>query len=370
VILLAASKLYGTAATWRRRWYAHNPSRRRRLDRPVISVGNLNTGGSGKTPIVAYIAGLLAARGERPAILSRGYGRTSPESGATVVSDGTTVFAPLERAGDEPLMLARALSNVPVVVSANRYVAGCVAERTLGATVHVLDDGFQHLGLERDVDLLVACSRDLSDQVLPAGRLREPLTAAASADALLVEGSSPAGIDEFKRALGVGTAFHAERRLGGPRWLHSGAPATVGAGDVIVAVAGIARPDRFFADLEAAHLVPRAKLVFRDHHPYTDADIERIARAARDTGATLVLTTEKDAVRLSARRLGDLPFATVPLTVAVEPSFSTWLLDKIKRTRHPAPSTEHPAPSTEHPAPSTEHPALGTQHPAPDTHHS
>jgi tetraacyldisaccharide 4'-kinase len=98
-------------------------------------------------------------------------------------------------------MLARALSNVPVVVSANRYVAGCVAERTLGATVHVLDDGFQHLGLERDIDLLVACSRDLSDQVLPAGRLREPLTAAASADALLVEARArPASTSSRKRS--------------------------------------------------------------------------------------------------------------------------------------------------------------------------
>src|SRR5262245_54323824 len=153
--------LYGTAATWRRRWYAHNPSRRRRLERPVISVGNLSTGGSGKTPIVAYVAALLAARGEIPAILSRGYGRTSPENGATIVSDGRSVLAPLERAGDEPLMLARALPMVPVVVATDRYVAGRVAERTLGATVHVLDDGFQHLGLERDVDLLVACSQDL-----------------------------------------------------------------------------------------------------------------------------------------------------------------------------------------------------------------
>jgi tetraacyldisaccharide 4'-kinase len=334
----------------------------------VISVGNLNTGGSGKTPIVAYVASLLAARGETPAILSRGYGRTSPESGATVVSDGRTVLASLERAGDEPLMLARMLPKVPVVVSTERYVAGSVAERTLGATVHVLDDGFQHLGLERDVDLLVACARDLSDQVLPAGRLREPLAAAASADALLVESTGPAGIEELRKALGVGTAFRVERRIGRPRWLHSGKPAEPGPNDVIVALAGIARPDRFFADLEAGRLAPREKLVFRDHHPYTDADVERIARCARDTGATIVLTTEKDAVRLSACRLGDLPIATVPLTVVIESPFDTWLLDRLSRsTRHRAPSTQHLAPSTQHLAPSTQHPAPSTQHPAPGT---
>jgi tetraacyldisaccharide 4'-kinase len=351
VILSAASVLYGTAATWRRRWYARNPARRRRLDRPVISVGNLSTGGSGKTPIVAHVVALLAARGETPAILSRGYGRTSPESGATVVSDGRTVLGSLERAGDEPLMLARALPSVPVVVATDRYVAGRLAECTLGATVHVLDDGFQHLGLERDVDLLVACSQDLRDHVLPAGRLREPLTAAASADALLVESPGPVGIDELKSALGVGTAFRVERRIGGPRWLHSGEPATPGAGAAIVAVAGIARPDRFFADLEAAQLPPRAKLVFRDHHQYTDADIDRIAQAARDTGATIILTTDKDAVRLSARRLANLPVAAVPLTATIEPAFGDWLYARLAARRVSSP--EASGPGTRHPVPGT-----------------
>jgi tetraacyldisaccharide 4'-kinase len=331
VILYATSKLYGTAAIWRRRWYAGRPSRRRRLDRPVISVGNLNTGGSGKTPVVAHIAALLAARGERPAILSRGYGRTSPSPGVTIVSDGSAVLAPLERAGDEPLMLAQALPTIPVVVAADRYEAGRVAESTFGATVHLLDDGFQHLGLERDIDLLIASERDLIDQVLPAGRLREPLTAAASADALLVE----TGDERVRKALGVGTSFRFERMLGRPRWLSSGGVVPTSPGDVILAVAGIARPDRFFADLEAAGLSARERLVFRDHHPYTDADIARIRQAARDGRATLVLTTEKDAVRLSTRRLGDLRLAAVPLAVTIDPpSFIDWLIARIQQARH------------------------------------
>jgi tetraacyldisaccharide 4'-kinase len=343
VILSAASLLYGRAATLRRRWYARHPARRRCLERPVISVGNLSTGGAGKTPIVAHVAALLVARGERPAVLSRGYGRTSPSSGVTIVSDGSAVLAPLERAGDEPLMLARALPAVRVVVAADRYEAGRVAERTLGATIHVLDDGFQHLGLERDVDLLIASERDLSDQVLPAGRLREPLAAAASADALLVDTSGPAGADRVKEALGVGTAFYIQRTIGRPHSLSSGDSAPISTGDVILAVAGIARPDRFFADLEAAGLPARAKLVFRDHHPYTDADIVRIVRAARDASATIVLTTEKDAVRLSGRRLGDLRLAVVPLTATIQPaSFVDWLLGRIQRTRHLASGTRHP----------------------------
>lgn len=331
MIVSAASKIYGTAATWRRRWYAGHPSRRRRLDRPVISVGNLSTGGSGKTPIVAHIAALLAAQGARPAILSRGYGRTAPTAGVTIVSDGAGVLAPLDHAGDEPLMLARALPNVPVLVCDDRYEAGRVAERTLGVTVHVLDDGFQHLGLHRDVDLLIAAGHDLGDQVLPAGRLREPLAAAASADALLVDKAGFAGSGHLAKTLGVGTVFRVDRTIGAPRWMNSGEAVSIGPTDKILAVAGIARPERFFADLEAANSKPHATLEFRDHHPYTDADIDRIARTARAAGASIVLTTEKDAVRLSARPLGDLPVATVPLTARIEPSFAGWLLARLEQ---------------------------------------
>ena len=135
------------------------PSRRRRLSQPVVSVGNLRVGGSGKTPIVAHIARLLLERGERPAILTRGYARRCRPDGVTVVSDGTTILAGIESAGDEPLMLARALPGVPVLVGANRYLSGRLAEERFGATVHLLDDGFQHLELARDVDLLLVSRR-------------------------------------------------------------------------------------------------------------------------------------------------------------------------------------------------------------------
>jgi tetraacyldisaccharide 4'-kinase len=331
VILLAASKVYGAAASWRRRWYSRDPSRQRRLERPVVSIGNLSVGGSGKTPVVAHIAALLAARGERPAILSRGYGRTAPRNGVTIVSDGAAVLAPLEQSGDEPLMLARALPAIPVLVAADRYEAGRTAEQKLGATVHVLDDGFQHLTLARDVDLLLAEPGDLSDQVLPAGRLREPVGAAASADALLITGGSLATDEPLKRRLGVPVAFRVCRSIGQPRWLESGQRVDVRAEDVILAVAGIARPERFFADLSEANLSIAATETFRDHHPYTDADVEKIIHARDKAGATLVVTTEKDAVRLSARALRDLRVAVVPLTARIEPpSFVDWLLTKIR----------------------------------------
>src|SRR5438067_571214 len=129
--------------------------------------------------MVEYIARLLVASGERPAILTRGYARRKPRDGVTVVSDGLTVLAGLDAAGDEPLMLARAVKGASVLVGANRYLSGRLAERKLRATVHILDDGFQHVELARAVDLILVSEDDLADQPLPAGRLRERLSAAA-----------------------------------------------------------------------------------------------------------------------------------------------------------------------------------------------
>src|SRR5205085_980145 len=148
------SSLYSAVAVRRRQWYASHPARRLRLSRPVISVGNLSVGGSGKTPVVAHLARLLVDAGERPAILTRGYGRRRRVR-VTVVADRTAIRAGVFSSGDEPLMLARALPGVAVVVSPSRYRAGQLAETELGATVHLLDDGFQHLQIDRDVDLLL-----------------------------------------------------------------------------------------------------------------------------------------------------------------------------------------------------------------------
>ncbi len=161
------SAVYAAASRARRSWYERHPSARRRLSRPVISVGNLVVGGSGKTPTVAAIALLLRDSGERPVILSRGYARRDRRSPILVVSDGIRILEPVACSGDEPQLLARSLYGVPVVIGADRYAAGMVAERELAATVLILDDGFQHFQLERDVDLLVVNSTDLEEQPLP-----------------------------------------------------------------------------------------------------------------------------------------------------------------------------------------------------------
>ncbi|MGE5243209.1 MAG: tetraacyldisaccharide 4'-kinase [Betaproteobacteria bacterium] len=340
MILRGLSAMYGAAAAWRRRSFAARPERRKRLARPVISVGNLRVGGSGKTPAVAHLVRLLVAHGERPCVLSRGYARTSPGDGVTVVSDRTRVLADVAAAGDEPLMLAHALAGVPVLVSDSRYLAGRLAERRFDVTVHVLDDGFQHHELARDLDLLVAGEEDLDDAPLPAGRLRERLAAAAAAHAVLVPTSQAATADRVARALGVAAAFRITRTLGPPHTIVRGGPLGVAAGARVFGVAGIARPDRFFADLSAAGWVVAGTLTFRDHHPYTNGDVARIEAAARSVAASAILTTEKDAERLAVVDPGSLTIGAVPLTLTIEPADAFWRLlhERIARAAHAAPA--------------------------------
>ena len=336
------SGVYGCAARFRRAWYGRHPSRRRHLAQPVISVGNLVVGGSGKTPVVAMLARLLVAAGERPAILSRGYGRARSGDGVVVVSDGHAVLVPTRQSGDEPQMLARSLPGVPVLVSADRHLAGSVAERTLGCTVHLLDDGFQHLQLARDVDLLVVSRIDLEERLLPSGRLREPLEAATVAHALLVFGSHE-DANVLADRLGVATMFRLGSRVEWPRRLEPrGAVLDKAAGRRVVAVAGIARPERFFADLRAAGWDVAREIVFRDHHWFSPSDLDAIARTAAEVQAGLVMTTEKDAVRLDGAAVTSaaIPWAWLPQQVGFEPpqAFAAWMGDRLAAARVGLPS--------------------------------
>ena len=310
--------LYGRAASWRRAWYDRDPARRRRLAAPVISVGNLVIGGSGKTPTVAALVRVLQQQGERPVVLSRGYGRRRSSEAVVVVSDGTRVLVDTRRSGDEPQMLARALTGVPVLVARERYDAGAVAEQRFGATVHVLDDGFQHLPLARDVELLIVGRADLQERVLPLGRLREPLSVAGGADAVLVRGSDEDRAHVSAR-LGVSTVFALAIRYGDlPLRARR-----------VVTVAGIARPERFFQAVRAqgAHIV--RQFAFRDHHWFSRADVEEIERAAAEHDA-IVVTTEKDAVRLD--RVG---WHVLPMSMSIEPeaAFRDWLTARLREAR-------------------------------------
>lgn len=292
------------------------PETRRRLDRPVISVGNLSVGGTGKTPVVAAIARWLIEQGHRPAILSRGYKRRDPRPGVVVVSDGQAVLASLPHAGDEPLMLARAVPGAVVCVAEDRHLAGVLAERRLGATVHLLDDGFQHLGLARDLDVLVTSPGEIPNgRVLPRGRLREPADAAARAHLVVVIGATAGAAASEAWTLGIGESCGAVRRQGAPRLVSGSEPPP---GARVFLSAGIANPQRFADDVRAAGWTVVGEQWFADHHPFTDRDITRLASRVAETGADAMFTTDKDAVRLEAF---DLPFPLyrVPVTLEFDP---------------------------------------------------
>jgi tetraacyldisaccharide 4'-kinase len=315
------STVYAAIARRRREWYAARPDMRRRLRHPVISIGNIAAGGRGKTPFTAAVARLLLAMGETPAILSRGYGRTNPVDGAVVVRDAHGIRADLARSGDEPLMLARQLDGAIVVTGADRYISGRLAEHHLGATVHLLDDGFQHFALDRDVDIVLVSTGDLAGaKTLPAGPLREPPDVLIAADAIVC-------IDE-EIAISVPDipVFRAARTPGAVVFDEAG-PAPPSAGASVIAVAGIANPAPFFDAVTEAGWHVTARRTFRDHHPFTAADVAGIANGVAAANAAAVITTEKDYVRLLPHRPFPVAVGWLPHTITPEPAaeFRRWL---------------------------------------------
>lgn len=328
--------IYSAAAAARRRSFGRG-RRQRRLQQPVVSIGNLRVGGTGKTPAVARVARLLIEMGERPAILSRGYGRPAAPDGVVIVSDGRRLCADLETSGDEPLMLARAVEGARVLVSADRYLAGRLAEVHLGATVHVLDDGFQHLRLARGTDLLIVSPDDVADpRTLPVGRLREPLEAAAFADAVLVPDATDERASAIAGRLSVSTAFRLARETSEPRRLDLfAASAAVASRGPVYAVAGVAWPGRFFEELRTNGWNVTGTATFPDHHLYSARDVAKVSAAARLAGAAALVTTEKDVMRLMRFRPLPLPLIWVPLIVRIEPAeaFRRWLAGRLAAER-------------------------------------
>jgi tetraacyldisaccharide 4'-kinase len=325
--------LYSQFVRSRRQYFQRRPDLRRRLAAPVISVGNLTIGGSGKTPLVGEIARLLIEMGERPSILSRGYARTAPTDGVVVVSDGRGLKTDVAHAGDEPYMLARAVPEAVVVVNASRYLAGRVAESQLGCTVHLLDDGFQHLQLRRDIDLLVAPPADfVNTRTLPFGRFRELLEAAAAADALLVPSDSgdESSRDRMAERLKVKSAFSFTRTVPAP--LDSARRASPG----VFAFAGIAKPEDFFAELERAGWQLAGRRAFADHHVYSPHELEALQRQAQACGAATLVTTSKDIVKLpEGPPKGEqyVPIVEIPLRISIEPAFRSWLQERLAKAR-------------------------------------
>jgi tetraacyldisaccharide 4'-kinase len=285
------SSLFGLGVRVRNALYDRGLARAQRLSGPVVSIGNLSVGGSGKTPFVLLLGELLKARGLKFDILSRGYGRTTRGVALVDPAGSHRDF------GDEPLLIARRL-NVPVIIGESRYAAGLLAEQKFGPQLHLLDDGFQHRSLARDFDIVLVTPEDIRDRLLPAGRLREPLTSLHRADAVvLVSGASPEAFPLDQKLV-----WRARRGI---------VPIDVPVRPIVFC--GIARPKNFLAQLRTAGIEPVAEAVYRDHHAYTDHDIRDLLELRQRSEADGFVTTEKDAVNLGGYLAALSPLAVVPV---------------------------------------------------------
>jgi tetraacyldisaccharide 4'-kinase len=302
-LLLPLTPLYAGAVKIRTFGYQRGWLRSVRLPLPVISIGNLTFGGTGKTPAVISLVRDLVQRGRCPAVLTRGYGRSE---GGSLVVIGPNPKVAVEAAGDEPLELAQRLPGVPIVVDADRARGGREAMR-LGADTILLDDGFQHLRLQRDLNLVLIDAGDPwgGERLPPRGRLREPVSALARASAVLIS-KLPVGSEALLRAitrqihqiapeLPVIASSMQLRRLRTPEGLLE---TSAIAGRRVLAFAGIGRPAGFVQLLKDAGAEVVAQRWFRDHHPYQEHEVAEIVKAAADHGAVPV-TTAKDAVKLA-----------------------------------------------------------------------
>jgi tetraacyldisaccharide 4'-kinase len=285
------SNIYAGAVGARNTLYDRQLLRSRRLAGPVVSVGNVSSGGAGKTPFVILLGELLKQRGIPFDVLSRGYGRRT--RGVLLVDPGGGP----EQFGDEPLLIARKL-QVPVIVGEDRYDAGQYAEARFGAQMHLLDDGFQHRALARDFDIVLVTPQDAKDGLLPGGRLREPLRSLCRADAIVL--ASGASADAF--AVQGKLIWRVRRGI---------LPGNIPMRPVVFC--GIARPQNFVLQLRAANIEPAAEAFYRDHHAYMEKDIRELLALRQQSEAGGFVTTEKDAVNLGAYLSALEPLAVVPV---------------------------------------------------------
>ncbi len=327
-LLWPPAKLYELAVRLRVAAYETDYLKPKRLDATVIGVGSLTLGGAGKTPLTQYIARYLKSEEHSVAVLTRGYGRKS--SGMRVLNDRASDGEPgaagsYREYGDEPLMLARSLPDVPIIVNKNRYEAGRWAERELSAEVLVLDDGYQHLALARDLNILLIDATDPFGgfEMAPFGRLREPLYGIKRADAIIItradrpfdQGQTQAIVKYY--CGDKVPVMYCYSTITGLRHLATGEvyEAKDLAGWNIAAACGIANPRAFAEDVLQAGINIVSESFFADHHAFAQEDLDRITRAAREAGADAIVTTEKDAVRLEGLTHGDIPIYAAQLEI-------------------------------------------------------
>ena len=318
-LLIPFSWLYAAVISIRNRLYALGVFKARALPCHVISVGNITVGGTGKTPAVIALAKHLQKEKVRVAILLRGYKRQSREK-VTIVSDGERVCASLKESGDEAYMMAKHLSGIPIVVSSQRYQAGQVALERFGVEVLLLDDGFQHRQLARDVDILTVPAHSViglqaaRERLLPAGNLREPPTALRRADVILLTHTDRADVSPCLKETVQRLAPNAlilesvhqpvhfyplvpQKNSEGTDFLPTSEAVK---GKRLLAVCGIGNPDAFVTTLMRCSAESVRLLAYPDHHVYTEADFVRIDTVFQAVQADVIVTTQKDAQKLEA----------------------------------------------------------------------
>ena len=302
-LLRLVSPFYSLVQRLRAQLYRQKIFPTRRLDCRVISIGNLTLGGTGKTPMVMMAADTLRRQGFKPAILSRGYGGNSTAP-VNVVCDGQQILLLPEAVGDEPVMMARRLKTVPVLTGRNRYETGQYAIEHFGVDVLILDDGYQHLSLHRDLNILLCdAARPFGNGVVfPAGELREPLDALQRADIICRtrcrdECLSDA-IDSWNRRKVpvVRTAYQVVSVIHLQKGEETGIEKLQDR--PVAAFCGIAHPLDFFHMLEQVPVRIVHQNFFPDHHPYSTDELKKIENRAKQSGAQCIVTTEKDAVKL------------------------------------------------------------------------
>ncbi|HEY0077172.1 MAG TPA: tetraacyldisaccharide 4'-kinase [Pyrinomonadaceae bacterium] len=341
-ILAPLSAVYGGVMRARASLYAAGLFRTQRVEAPVVSVGNITLGGTGKTPLVEWLARALSSEGRRVCILTRGYGREKA-SRRVVVSDGERVLAEAREGGDEPRLLAEMLKDAGVAVlsDADRVAAARWAMENLQSELFILDDGFQHMRLARDLDIVTLDATDPfgGGRLLPRGRLREPIEGLRRAGAIIItRAEMAADLDalraEVARLANTATPIFTSRlRTERVRLLSSATKKEEAEGDAalnlendaisksveavpqpVAAFCGVGNPEAFFAHARRDGQTLSYTCAFRDHHGYTQADVDALVAEARRHGARALLTTAKDAVKL--RTLGfALPCYVVEVTV-------------------------------------------------------
>ena len=311
IILSPLGWLYRGVAEVRNAMYDRGVLESHSLGARTISVGNITTGGTGKTPLVVLIAEILAGRGEKVCVLTRGYGRENPKE-KVLVSDGTQVFADAKTGGDEPVEMARMLLGKAVVVAdADRVAAAKWAKERFEITTFILDDGFQHRRAKRDLDIVCIDATDPfgNGRALPAGRLRESLNNLSRANAFVLTRSDLAeDIDSIKATLRKfnpnAPIFEAGSCITGFSGLDEFLSGSINSGietvpEKLYAFCGLGNPEGFFDSLRRAGISLAGVHKFRDHHEYEQKDIDLIESEAEWAGAASLVTTAKDAVKLA-----------------------------------------------------------------------